>query len=237
MSLPGLKNPLFVAMDVDSAEEAFRIASLLEGLVGGIKVGPRLVLPHGRSLMTELARIAPVFIDCKFYDIPSTMEHAVRAAFEMGATYVTVHASSGRKALERMAEIEKELRAHRPFTILAVTVLTSFSVDQLNDIGWTQSVDAHVSQLAGLTAASGLSTVVCSPHELESLKKQYPTLKYVVPGIRFEDGAKDDQSRTMTPLQAMKAGANALVVGRPILHADEPALAAEKLLLSLEGRS
>ena len=236
MSLRAIKKPLFVALDVNTPEEAFKMASSLEGHIGGFKVGPRLVLPFGKNLVTELSRIAPVFIDCKFYDIPSTMEHSVRAAFSMGASFVTVHASSGKKALQLMAKLEAELRQTRPFSILAVTVLTSFSAEEMPAIGWTGKVEDHVLSLATLARDCGLSGIVCSPHELQLLKRKLPELTYVVPGIRWEDDSLDDQSRTMTPLQAIEAGASALVVGRPILRAADPALAAERIVLSLNGR-
>jgi orotidine-5'-phosphate decarboxylase len=235
MTMQGLKYPLFAALDVDTPEEAFRLASQLEGHVGGFKVGPRLVLPQGKNLVSELSRIAPLFLDCKFFDIPSTMEHAVRAAFQMGASFVTIHASSGPRAMELMAKVEAELREQRPFTILAVTVLTSFNDQDLQAIGVNKTMEDQVVSLAKTAHEAGLGAVVCSPLELNVLRKALPEMRFVVPGIRSEEDVADDQNRTMTPSQAIAAGASALVVGRPILRAPDPALAAEKILLSLKS--
>ena len=232
MSL-NLKLPLFVAMDMDTPEDVVKLASLLEGRVGGFKLGPRLILPYGKKLITELSRLAPVFVDCKFYDIPSTTEASVRAAFEMGASYVTVHASNGRRSLEQLARLEKELSAQRPFKILAVTILTSFAAEELSEIGLNNNVSQQVMNLTKLTQDCGLSGVVCSPQELKTLKPKFPDMDFVIPGIRFETDSKDDQSRTMAPAEALKAGASALVVGRPIIQAADPALAAEKILSTL----
>jgi orotidine-5'-phosphate decarboxylase len=120
-------NPLIVALDVDTAEEALGLARLLKQKVGGVKVGPRLMVRFGAQLSLELAKICPVFIDNKYLDIPTTMDAAVRASFDAGATLVTVHAWAGSEALRLLAQTEAELNAKRPFKILAVTILTSFT--------------------------------------------------------------------------------------------------------------
>jgi orotidine-5'-phosphate decarboxylase len=112
-----LKNPLILALDVDSKEEAHKILHPIADLVGGIKVGPRLVYRYGASLVTELSKRAPVFVDNKYFDIPSTMASAVLASFEAGATLVTVHSMAGSEALSQLATLEKELNQIRPFKI------------------------------------------------------------------------------------------------------------------------
>lgn len=228
-----LSRPVFVALDVDTPEDAFRLANLLEGKVGGFKVGPRLVLPYGRKFVQELARLGPVFVDCKFYDIPSTMEHAVRAVHAMGASFATVHAGSGPTAMARMAEVERELSAERPFQVIAVTVLTSFSDDEWSRVGSRHSISESVVEMCRYVAEAGLSAVVCSPHEIALVKSQSPGLALVVPGIRGPGDPTQDQQRILSPAEALRAGADALVVGRPIVAADDPGLAAERLLLSL----
>jgi hypothetical protein len=117
-----MRNPIIAALDVDSRDQALKLADDLADVVGGFKVGPRLCLRYGQDLVKEVAARAPVFVDNKHFDIPSTMEAAVRASFEAGASLVTVHALSGREALTKMATLEKELSQKRPFKILAVTI-------------------------------------------------------------------------------------------------------------------
>lgn len=226
-----LKNPLIVALDVDTREELRSICAELGDLVGGFKLGPRLVLRYGAELVQEVASKAPVFLDNKHFDIPSTMEAAVRASFEAGASLVTVHAMSGPEALARMADVEKELNSQRPFKILAVTVLTSWSESSFAPIYKTQSIGSHVTQLADLVLRQGLTGVVCSPQELDLLQNR--DLYLVTPGIRFSMAANDDQNRVLTPGEALAKGAKALVVGRPILQAKDRYGAAQQFLTNI----
>lgn len=220
-----LKNPLILALDVDSKEDAQKILNHVGDLVGGIKVGPRLVYKYGASLVSELAEVAPVFVDNKYFDIPSTMEAAVRASFEAGATLVTVHALSGQQALTQLAQLESELNRKRPFKILAVTILTSWEKSSLPENFHSWSIENHVRSLSQLVYRSGLRGLVCSGHELEFIS-QADFFK-VIPGIQLSQdnshqSLASDQKRIMTPKQAIKAGASALVVGRAILKSNQP---------------
>ncbi len=229
-SLP-MKNPIIVALDVDSRDHALRLADGLAGVVGGFKVGPRLCLRYGGDLVREIALRGPVFVDNKHFDIPSTMEAAVRASFAAGASLVTVHALSGREALVRMALVEKELSQLRPFRILAVTVLTSWDQNSVPSVMVSQPISQHVVDLVELVQSSGLNGVVCSPHELDLLQNK--NLYLVTPGIRFSMDDLGDQKRVMGPEQAIHAGASALVVGRPIIDAKNPLEAATEYVMSL----
>ena len=218
-----LKNPLILALDVDAKEDAFKILDHVGDLVGGIKLGPRMVYRYGAELVTEMAEIAPVFVDNKYFDIPSTMVAAVRASFEAGATLVTVHALAGAPALKELHQLELELNRIRPFKILAVTILTSWDQQTMSASFHSWSVENHVRNLTQEVYNSGLRGLVCSGHELEYLN--YPGLFKVTPGIRLSTDMRsnsEDQKRVMTPKQAIKAGASALVVGRPILQAHKP---------------
>jgi len=219
-----LKNPLILALDVDSKEDAFKILDHIGDLVGGVKLGPRLVYRYGASLVSEIAEIAPVFVDNKYFDIPSTMVAAVKASFDAGATLVTVHAMAGKEALKELHKLEAELNRIRPFKILAVTVLTSWSRESMPASLHNWSVENHVRSLTQEVYNSGLRGLVCSGHELEYLN--YPGLFKVTPGIRLSTDQvqiqSEDQKRVMTPKQAMKAGASALVIGRPILQSHDP---------------
>lgn len=218
-SLP-MRNPLIAALDVDDLGQALKLADELADVVGGFKVGPRLCLRYGQDLIKEVAARGPVFVDNKHFDIPSTMEAAVHASFEAGASLVTVHALSGHEALSKMAQLEKELNQTRPFRILAVTILTSWDQNSLPGNLKQQPISQHVTDLADLVLSSGLTGLVCSPHELDLLQSK--GLYLVTPGIRFSMDDLGDQKRVMGPYEAVKAGASALVVGRPIIEAKKP---------------
>lgn len=212
-----MRNPIVLALDVDTRDQALKIADDLAEIVGGFKLGPRLCLRYGMDFVKEIKQRGPVFLDNKHFDIPSTMEAAVRASFEAGASLVTVHSLSGREALKKMAEVEKELNAIRPFKVLAVTILTSWDQNSLPVNMKEQPISKHVEELVNLVQQSGLSSIVCSPHELDSLQKQ--NLYLVTPGIRFNMQDAGDQKRIMGPKEALQKGASILVVGRPILEA------------------
>ena len=214
------KSPLIVALDVDERLRALSLAQELMDVAGAFKVGPRLIHKYGESIVRELGQFGPVFVDCKFFDIPSTMVSAVRASFESGATLVTVHAMAGIEALTALAKLEKELNEIRPFQILAVTILTSFSPETLPPVMKAQEIREHVKELAALVKKSGLTGIVCSPEELSDLQGQ--GFYIVTPGIRFTLEEKGDQKRVLGPDQAMQLGASALVVGRPIIEAKNP---------------
>jgi orotidine-5'-phosphate decarboxylase len=228
-------NPIIAALDVDSAEQCFQLAELLKGRVGALKVGPRLVVRYGAELVLRLAQSAPVFLDNKYLDIPSTMEGAIRASFDAGATLTTIHAWSGREAMERLANVERELNAQRPFKILAVTILTSYSVETLPPSLKTEPIAGQVDELADLTLSCGLSGLVCSPHEVESLRKKSAAAFLVTPGVRMASDKKDDQKRVETPSEAMRKGASALVIGRPIIESRDPGGAVEEILSHLRS--
>lgn len=233
-----LRNPLIVAVDVDSAEACLSLVKQLGSAVGAFKLGPRLVVRYGADLIQTVAKSAPVFVDNKYLDIPSTMEGAIRASFEAGATLATVHAWAGGEALRRLAQVERELNARRPFKILTVTVLTSFSQDTLPPALKERAISSQVEELAKLAFTSGLSGIVCSPHEIEIVRKQSSSSFIVTPGVRLPTDAVGDQKRIETPETAVRKGASAIVVGRPIYEAKDPMVAAESVLESVRrGRS
>ena len=170
-------------------------------------------------------------MDNKHFDIPSTMEAAVRASFAAGASVVTVHALSGGEALQAMAKLEIELNMQRPFRILAVTILTSWDETSVPSVMRRQPIEKHVDELAELVSASGLRSLVCSPHEVKALAPR--GLYLLTPGIRFADDAAGDQKRVAGPAEALKAGSAALVVGRPIIAAADPLAALTKFVTAI----
>lgn len=222
MSVPRVleSNPLIVGLDVDSLKQARELVSELSDVVGAFKIGPRLIHRFGEGFVREVSAQAPVFVDCKFFDIPSTMLSAVRASFEAGASLVTVHALAGLEALKQLAELEKELSQERPFKILAVTILTSFSQETLPSILKPQSIGEHVRELAVMVKESGLTGLVCSGEELPLLKDL--DLYLVTPGVRFAIEQAQDQKRVVGPADAISFGASAIVVARPIIEAAKP---------------
>ncbi len=234
-----MKNPIMLALDVETEQQAFRLLDQLGSLIGAIKIGPRLNLKYGAAFIEKLSQIAPVFIDNKYFDITSTVLASVQASFDAGASFVTVHAMNGFDTLSDLYLLELKLNKIRPFKILAVTILTSWSQDNLSDNFKNIPLEDHVAILTELVSRSGLSGIVCSGHELVKIRQiEDPTSRLfkVVPGIRIDEDLQDnsdDQKRVMTPIQAMEAGANALVIGRSILNSKNPNETVQKILESI----
>lgn len=221
--------PLLVALDVDSAESAVRMARLLGPHVGGFKVGLRLLHGPGPGIVGALARLGkPVFADAKLHDIPSQVEAAARRLGSHGARWVTVHASGGRAMVEAAVSGFGGGEG-----ILAVTVMTSLDEATLHEAGFATSPGRLTSRLAALAAAAGAEGAVCAPQEIHTVKQAAPALRIVCPGIRPEGSARDDQARTSTPAEAFQRGADWLVVGRPIVNATDPVAAANAIVASI----
>lgn len=218
----------FIALDLDDRVHALTIARETRDFVAGYKVGPRACLRFGSKFIEQLADLAPVFIDNKYFDIPSTMVAAVRASFDLGASFVTVHAGAGITCLKKLSQLEAELNRRRPFRLLAVTVLTSFSDADPPPLGMG-SVNEQVFRLAEVAVQGGLSGIVCSPHEAANLRERFPNIYMVTPGIRLSAENSGDQKRTMGPREALSLGASALVIGRPIVEATHPRSVAEQI--------
>lgn len=233
------ERPIFVALDVDDRDQAIRLAKDLKGIVGGFKLGPRLLVKEGQSLIREIASCGPVFVDNKYYDIPNTMESAVRATFEAGASFCTVHATGGEEALTRLGALEQELCETRPFLVLAVTILTSFSSETIPSVYADKEIRQLVLELAQMSYSCGVHGLVCSPYEIEAIDTLIPDSFLVAPGVRMTDDAvaNDDQKRVMTPKEALKLGASALVVGRPIVAAEDPVGAAKRIMQAISGEA
>jgi len=225
-----LEPPIFLALDVDDREQALSLAEKTKDYVGGFKLGPRLCMRYGAELVQEVSKYGPVFVDNKYYDIPNTMAYAIRATFDSGASFATVHALSGEEALTQLSGLEARLNKIREFNILVVTILTSFDESTLPPVHKADPINEQVDELVKMSIDCGLNKFVCSAHELEKLKAKYPTAWFVTPGIRFPKDEKGDQKRVMGPKEAMALGASGIVVGRPIYEAEDPALAAKKFL-------
>lgn len=231
---------LLVALDVEDARRALALADTLDDLVGGFKVGHRLFTAEGPSIVRLLVEKGRrVFLDLKYHDIPNTVATAVAEATSLGVWMVNVHASGGTRMMRAAADAARERAARRnlaPPLVIGVTVLTSLNIEALAETGVRSPVIEQVLRLADLAQAAGLDGVVASPQETALIRKRCgPSFTIVTPGIRGGPSvsARDDQERTMAPAEAIQAGASYLVVGRPVIGADDPRAAAEGIAASL----
>lgn len=233
-----MKNPIIAALDVPTAERALQLATSIAPVVGAFKIGKELFVSTGPDIVKHVRDTgANVFLDLKFHDIPNTVARAVAAAVRLDVQMLTIHGSGGSemmRAAEKSArETAQSLGRPAPL-VLGVTVLTSMDSNALTEIGCEANVGRQVERLATLAVNSGLRGLVCSPLEIAELRGILPAeIQLVTPGIRTGAEKADDQKRTLSPREAIQAGANWLVVGRPIYAAEDPRVAAEKILESL----
>lgn len=228
------KSPIIVALDNMDERQALGLADKLDPSLCRVKVGKELFTKYGSGVVKSLhQRDFEVFLDLKFHDIPNTTAQAVLAAADLGVWMVNVHASCGRTAMQT---VKQRISAqHYQTLVIAVTVLTSMSQQDLADIGIHDSVENQVKRLALLTQQSGLDGVVCSAQEAQMLKALCgKDFLLVTPGIRLPEDASNDQTRICTPAQAMQNGSDYLVIGRSITAATDPAAKLQSILESLK---
>ncbi|MDX1575776.1 MAG: orotidine-5'-phosphate decarboxylase [Kiloniellales bacterium] len=230
---------MFVALDTPDLGRAAALARALAGLVGGVKIGKEFFTAHGPDGVRAVAGGVPLFLDLKFHDIPNTVAGALRSALHLRPAFVNVHASGGRAMLEAavqaVAEGAEDAGVPRP-RLLAVTVLTSLGEDDLGEVGQAGPLADQVLRLARLARSCGLDGAVCSPREIEAIRAACgPDFVLMVPGIRPSWAASGDQKRVMTPGEALAAGADYLVIGRPVTGAPDAAAAARRIVDEIEG--
>lgn len=227
------KNKIIFALDVDKLSEIGRWAELLADKVGMFKVGKELFTTAGPAAVDAVKRHGgQVFLDLKYHDIPNTVAQAMLAAGRLGVRLANLHALGGPEMMEQTASaVRKQFTdAERP-RLLAVTILTSSTQDTLKAVGIQQPVEQMVVRLAKLAKQSGMDGVVASPLEIQAIRAACgPDFLIVTPGVRPAFAAADDQKRIMTPAEAVQAGADYLVIGRPIAKAADPAQAAELIV-------
>jgi orotidine-5'-phosphate decarboxylase len=223
------KDRLIVALDVSGATEARQIVQAIGEAATTYKIGKQLFTAEGPQVVRDLvASGRKVFLDLKYHDIPNTAAAAVRSAAELGVSMMTVHASGGSKMLRAAVEAASQTSA-KPM-LLAVTVLTSLSDSDLQELGIAENVLTQVLRLGALARAAGCGGLVASAQETRELRKALGEgFAIVTPGVRPAGASAGDQARVVTPKEAIAAGATYLVVGRPILEAPDPAKAAQQI--------
>ncbi len=234
------KNKLIVALDVETASEARRLVSTLRGMVGMFKIGSQLFTAAGPPLVREIIESGErVFLDLKFHDIPNTVACAGVEATRLGVSIFNLHAAGGSEMMRHTASAVAEFAASAGLTrplIIAVTVLTSANAATLADVGYSLDAAELVPRLAQLAEASGMDGVVASPREARMVRSAVEKAGFVVvtPGVRPTGSTLFDQKRVTTPREAMMAGADYIVVGRPIIDAPDPAQAARQIVEEME---
>lgn len=235
---PDITKKIIVALDVDNKTKALALISQLPEITT-FKIGLTLFTAEGPSLLEEINRLGKgVFLDLKLHDIPNTVAGAVKMGVRHGASMMTLHTSGGEEMMVRAVEAAHEAsqgNTTKPL-LMGVTVLTSLKDQQLKEIGMTLNAAGQVLHLARIARRAGLDGVVCSPLEIELIKKEFGNdLLIVTPGIRPDWAAAQDQKRIMTPSQAVEKGADYLVIGRPIIAASSPQAAFEKIRQELNS--
>lgn len=236
-----VKDKIIVALDVPTKEEALAIVGELGDKVGAYKIGMQLYNACGPEILKEVtARNGKIFLDLKFHDIPNTVASAARVVADLGVFMFNVHACGGSKMMKAAAEALKEeaekLGVERPL-LIAVTVLTSLNEEEVQgEIGISRSLEEQVAAMAKLAKECGLDGVVASPREIAIIREACgEDFLIVTPGIRPRDASVDDQKRIKTPGEAIKDGADYLVIGRPITKAEDRVAAVNNIVADMEA--
>ena len=228
------ENPIICAIDDAEIGTATEMAESVRPHVGAIKLGLEFFTANGAAGVARITKLGvPVFLDLKFHDIPNTVARAIAATAGLNMFMMTVHTNGGqamlRAAIEASDRIAQITGKERPL-IVGVTLLTSLDQDDVNMLGYDANLQDQVLRLADLAQSAGLDGVVCSPYEIQSLRKACgPEFTLVVPGIRMPTDRQDDQKRVLTPKEALERGADYLVIGRPITQAMDPAASAKTI--------
>jgi len=225
-----MRSKIFVALDVENKEKALEIVGDLRGLGACFKIGKQLFTSTGPELVREIVGMGEdVFLDLKYHDIPNTVAKAGAAAAQLGVKIFNVHASGGRKMMEAVREEMNKLT--NPPLVLAVTILTSLGEEDIREVGFDRTIPEQIARLAKLAKDSGMDGVVASPLEIELIRETCgKDFKILTPGIRPAFAAVNDQKRIATPAEALRKGADYLVIGRPITAAENRREAFLKIL-------
>ena len=223
-----MNNNIFVACDVSSQKEILELLSKIHQEISGIKIGLQYITRNSPEEIKELSKFnKPIFYDGKFFDIKNTLVESIKSLKNLNVSYATVHLLNGLDALKAANEAANDINVK----LLGVSILTSFGNEELEQLGFKDQVEGQVLRLIKIADEANLHGVICSPLEIKMIKKVAPNLKCFTPGIRQEEN-KNDQKRTMSAKQALEAGSDCLIIGRPITNGD-PKKNILKLLSSL----
>jgi orotidine-5'-phosphate decarboxylase len=227
-----MNRKIIIALDVSSREEALHLVKQLHDLAGMFKVGSQLFMAAGQPIVREIIDSGgKVFLDLKFHDIPNTVSHAAVGAAKLGVSMMTIHAAGGRAMMQTVAKDLLDKFAERKPLVVAVTVLTSLDTKALFEMGLEMPVDEQVQRLALLAQDCGIDGVVCSPREIQFVRKSVePKFKIVTPGIRLPGQFINDQQRIATPREALSSGADYIVVGRAVTDDRDPRSALQRMI-------
>ncbi len=227
------KKAIYCAIDTSDIDRAISIINEISPYIGGVKLGLEFFTAHGPEGISRIKKLGlPLFLDLKLYDIPTTVKKSLSNILKLSPEFTTVHISGGSEMLNECVKLKNEFDSSTK--IIGVTMLTSFNNELINEIGLQKNVSANVENLSNLAIKCGLDGIVCSPLEIDMIKKNYGNkLKLIVPGIREIDSNANDQKRTLTAKEAFDAGGDVIIVGRPIVEANSPADAAAAILQSL----
>tara|TARA_B100000787_G_scaffold97891_1_gene72207 strand:+ start:43 stop:720 length:678 start_codon:yes stop_codon:yes gene_type:complete len=224
-----INKSIFIACDVSSQKEIIDLLELIHEDISGIKIGLQYITQRSPEEIRELAKFKkPIFYDGKFFDIKNTLVESIKSLRNLNINYATVHLLNGLDALKAANKVAQEININ----LLGVSVLTSFSDKDLENLGFGNNVENQVKRLTKIAMNANLYGVICSPLEIKMIKEIAPNLKCFTPGIRIGDG-KDDQKRTMSANEAFKEGSDCLIIGRPITKGD-PKKNIKNILSSIE---
>ena len=219
---------IFVACDLSSHKEVLELLSKIHEEISGIKIGLQYITQHSPEEIKELSKFKkPIFYDGKFFDIKNTLVESIKSLKNLNISYATVHLMNGLDALKAANEVANDLN----IKLMGVSVLTSFGNEELEQLGFKDQMNKQVLRLIEIANQANLHGVICSPLEIKIIKKVAPNLKCFTPGIR-QDKNKNDQKRTMSARQALEAGSDCLIIGRPITKGD-PKKNIQEILSSL----
>ncbi len=221
---------IFVACDVSSQKEILELLDLIHDDIFGIKIGLQYITQRSPKDIMELSKFnKPIFYDAKFFDIKNTLTESIKSLKELNIEYATVHLLNGFDALKAANDIAQKMN----IKLLGVSVLTSFNEKDLLNLGFKDNLEIQIKRLIKIAQSVNLYGVICSPLETKMIKEIAPKLKCFTPGIRISNESKDDQKRTMTANEAIKAGSDFLIIGRPITKGD-PKTNIKKIISSID---
>ncbi len=224
-----INNPIFCAVDISEIDKAVTLVDQISPHIGGIKLGLEFFSSCGLLGLEKIRKFEiPIFIDLKLYDIPNTVKKALSNILQFEPKYTTLHLSGGSEMLTECVNVRNELNSITK--LIGVTMLTSFNDKLISEIGIEKSVNENVKQLTQLAVNCGMDGIVCSPLEISEVKNTHGSnLQIISPGIRSKENNSNDQKRILSAKEAIEAGADILVIGRPITNAKDPAKAAENI--------